>query len=225
MNRHVLSRVVLAAAAGLALGACQQNDLALPENVQLEGLPFDNNRIGVERTTEVIEIEVNPAYSDLRIADRRALERFVAAFRDRGHGALVMAMPENGSYPDAAVETLKNVRTLAWENGVAWEQISGSAYEANGLNAPIVLAFDAYEAVAPECLSLAAYDMSDVSSNNEPAYYGCAVRNNIAMMIADPGDLLSRREIDTPDNSRVSVIMEAYRAGTWGGGEAVGVGN
>ena len=224
VTRTTLSRLLFAGAAAALLGACQQNDLSLPENVQLEGLPFDNNRIGVERTTEVLEIEVNPAYPELRIAERRALERFVAAYRDRGHGGLVMAMPENGAYPEAAVEALKNIRNLAWENGVAWEQIDGSAYNANGANAPILLAFDAFEAVAPECLSLAAYDMSDVSSNNEPAYYGCAVRNNIAMMLADPGDLLSRRELSPGDNSRVSVIMEAYRSNNWGGGEVVGVG-
>lgn len=224
MTRSKLSSILLAGAALVAASACSNNDLEVPEYVQLEGLPFDNNRIGVERTTEVLEIEVNPLYPELRLEERRALERFVAAYRDRGHGELIMAMPENGSYPDAAVEALKNVRNLAWEGGVAWEQIAGSAYNANGANAPILLAFDAFEAVAPECLSLAAYDMSDVSSNNEPAYYGCAVRNNIAMMLADPGDLLSRREISPGDNSRVSVIMEAYRSNNWGGGEAVGVG-
>ncbi|MEL6567518.1 MAG: CpaD family pilus assembly lipoprotein [Pseudomonadota bacterium] len=224
MSVTKLSKFLLAGAALAAVGACSNNDLALPENVQLEGLPFDNNRIGVERVTEVLEIEINPLYPELRLADRRALERFVAAYRDRGHGELVMAMPENGLYPDASIEALKNVRNLAWESGISWEQISGSAYNANGANAPILLAFDAYEAVAPECLSLAAYDMSDISSNNEPAYYGCAVRNNIAMMLADPGDLLSRREISPGENSRVSIVMEAYRSGNWGGGEAVGVG-
>ncbi|MEO0815893.1 MAG: CpaD family pilus assembly lipoprotein [Pseudomonadota bacterium] len=224
MSVTKLSKFLLAGAALAAFGACSNNDLALPENVQLEGLPFDNNRIGVERVTEVLEIEINPLYPELRLADRRALERFVAAYRDRGHGELVMAMPENGLYPDASIEALKNVRNLAWESGISWEQISGSAYNANGANAPILLAFDAYEAVAPECLSLAAYDMSDISSNNEPAYYGCAVRNNIAMMLADPGDLLSRREISPGENSRVSIVMEAYRSGNWGGGEAVGVG-
>ncbi|MEM9740366.1 MAG: CpaD family pilus assembly lipoprotein [Pseudomonadota bacterium] len=218
------SKTFLAGIALAVFGACSNNDLAVPENVQLEGLPFDNNRIGVERTTEVLEIEINPLFPELRLADRRALERFVAAYRDRGHGELIMAMPENGPYPDATVGALKNVRTLAWESGVSWEQISGSAYNANGANAPILLAFDAYEAVAPACLSLAAYDMSDVSSNNEPAYYGCAVRNNIAMMLADPGDLLSRREISPGENSPVSLIMEAYRSRNWGGGEAVGVG-
>lgn len=224
MRAARLSSILFAGAALAAVAACSNNDLAVPEYVQLEGLPFDNNRIGVERTTEVLEIEINPLYPELRLEERRALERFVAAYRDRGHGELIMAMPENGPYPDAAVEALKNVRNLAWENGISWEQIAGSAYNANGANAPILLAFDAFEAVAPECLSLAAYDMSDVSSNNEPAYYGCAVRNNIAMMLADPGDLLSRREISPGDNSRVSVIMEAYRSNNWGGGEAVGVG-
>ena len=214
----------LALAAALLASGCASERLE-PTNVRLSGLPIDNNQIGVEQATEVLEIAINPAYPELQIEDLRALERFVAAYRDRGHGPLVMAMPENGPYPDMAVEVVKQARTLAWERGVAWEQIEGGTFDARGSNAPVILAFDVYNAIAPDCLSLAAYDMADISSNNEPSYFGCSVRANLAAMLADPGDLLALRELDPRDARRVSQIMEAYRngaaSGASGNGEAV----
>ena len=218
------ARILLSGLALVLLGACA-SERTTPPNVKLSGLPIDHNPIGVEKSREVLEVAIDPAYPQLRIEDVRAMERFVAAYRDRGHGELVMVMPENGTYPDMAVEVVKQLRNIAWSNGVAWEDISGATYDARGMNTPVLMSFDVYEAVAPECLSMAAYNMADISSNNEPTYFGCSVRNNLAAMLADPADLLSQRELDPRDARRISLIMEAYRAGapsgSAGNGEAV----
>lgn len=203
---------LLGASAAMLLAACA-NERVTPPNVMLEGLPTDRHEIQVERATQVLEIALDPAYPTLRREDLRAIERFVAAYRDRGHGGLIMAMPENGPNQQLAVEAVRRARELAWENGVAYERIDGSSYDSHGTNAPLLLAFDAYEAQAPECLSLAAYDMSEVSSNNEPSYFGCTIAYNIAAMLSDPGDLLGERELDAANPERISLIMEAYRTG------------
>lgn len=214
--KTALGKIALGALGVSVAGCANVSDrLSTPVNpAQTVVLPTEQNQIDVRRATEVLEVGINPAASELSGEDRRAVERFVATYRDRGHGKLAMAMPENGPYQQQSVEILKQIRSVAWENGVAWEQIEGSSFNARGANAPILLAFDVYEAVAPECLSLAAYDMSDVSSNNELGYYGCSVRANIAAMLSDPGDLLSRRELGAPDSRRVSLVMEAYRTRT-----------
>ncbi|MCI4646527.1 MAG: CpaD family pilus assembly protein [Hyphomonadaceae bacterium] len=218
------ARLMFSGLALALLGACA-SERVTPPNVQMTALPTDRNPIGVQKASEVLEVAIDPAYPQLRLEDIHAMERFVAAYRDRGHGDLVMIMPENGPYQDMAVEVVKELRNIAWQNGVAWEQIQGGTFDARGINAPVLMSFEVYEAVAPDCLSLAAYDMSDISSNNEPSYFGCAVRNNLAAMLADPGDLLSQREIDPRDARRVSLIMEAYRRGgvtsATGNGEAV----
>lgn len=206
---------VLAATLGLVAGCA--NDLERPMDVPpiaLQKTPLDFNQIGVQASTEVLEIALEPGAHSLNQADIDAIERFVAAYRDRGHGHLVMAMPENGANENLSRSALSKARTLAWTKGVAYERIDDKAYDAGGANAPFLLAFDVYEAVAPECLSLAAYDLSDISSNNEPEYFGCSVRANIAAMLSDPGDLLGNREMtDRRDPRRVSLIMEAYRNG------------
>ena len=204
----------VAAAFGL-LSACsggQRASMSTP-SVALDQTPLDYHKIGVQASTEVLEIAMDPGSSSLSAVNTDAIERFVAAYRDRGHGQLVIAMPENGANDQLSSVALNKARTIAWTKGVAYERIDDKAYDAKGANAPLLLAFDVYEAVAPDCLSLAAYDMSDISSNNEPAYFGCAVRSNIAAMLSDPGDLLGEREIEARDNRRVSIVMQAYMTG------------
>ncbi|MEM0985366.1 MAG: CpaD family pilus assembly protein [Pseudomonadota bacterium] len=184
-----------------------------PSNVMLEGTVLDRHQIGVEPSTEVLEIDLDGDFPTLRIEDRRRIESFVNAYRDRGFGDLRMVLPENSATPGLAVEAVKEAREIAWTRGISWEAIDGSAYDAQGTNAPIILAFDVYNAVAPDCKSLAAYDLSDIRSNNEFENFGCTIKHNIAQMIADPTDLLGQRPLDRRDNGRVSVIMEAYRQG------------
>lgn len=216
-----------AALVGL-LGGCASSQQYVPLAVQNTSTPLDYHQIDVRRQTEIIEIAMEPGFSQLRREEVSAMEAFVFAYRQRGHGPLMMIMPENAADQELVVESVRVARELAFRNGVAWENIQGRNYDAHGQFAPLVLTFESYEAVAPDCLSLAAYDLSDITSNNEPAYFGCAIEHNIAAMLADPGDLLGQRQLDPRDARRVSLIMEAYRdggaTGAAGNGEAVSVG-
>lgn len=222
-------QTLLAGAALIGLlGACSTRPDTPPLPVAVNGTPLDYHPIGVQRQTEVIEIAMEPGFSQLRREELAAIEAFVFAYRQRGHGPLMMIMPENSADQELSVESVRIARELAFENGVAWERIEGRTYDARGQYAPLVLTFESYEAIAPECLSLAAYDLSDISSNNEPAYFGCSVAHNIAAMLADPGDLLGQRQLGPRDARRVSLIMEAYRTGgatgAVGNGETVSAG-
>ncbi len=199
----------------LLVVACESGSSGqVPGNINLSGTPLDRHPIGVEPATEVLEVDLDGAFPTLRQDDRQRIAAFVDAYRDRGFGELRMVLPENSATPDLAVEAVKEAREIAFARGIAWETIDGAAYDARGTNAPLILAFDVYEAVAPDCKSIAAYDLSDISSNNELGNFGCSVRYNIAQMIADPADLLGQRPLDRRDNGRVSVIMEAYRQGS-----------
>ena len=76
-----------------------------------------------------------------------------------------------------------------------------------------MLAYTAFRANAPECGSLADQDFSDASSNNELPTLGCAVRTNMAAMIADPADLFGERDLEEGDNERRSTVLGLYRQG------------
>lgn len=198
---------------GLVLSACASAGSSVPDNINLHSTPLDLNEISVAATTQMLEVELDPAYPTLKREDVRAIERFVSAYIDRGHGNLVMAVPENAPDRQLAVEAVKVARQIAWEHGVSYEVMEGRVFDAAGRPAPLVLAFEAFETTGPNCKSLAQYDLSDLSSNNEPGYFGCAVRNNIAAMLADPGDYLGQREIGEAENTRTARIIDAYKAG------------
>lgn len=212
--RYSLATTLLS---GLALAGCASG-AKQPANINLETTPLDLNEITVESMTEMLEIELDPAYPTLKREDVRAVERFVSTYVDRGHGNLIMAVPENAPNRQLAVEAIKVARQIAWERGVSYEAMEGRVFDAAGVNAPIVLAFEAFETTGPNCRSLAAYDLSDISSNNEPSSFGCAVRNNIAAMLADPGDLLGQRTLGPSENERTASVIDAYQTGGGGGG-------
>jgi pilus assembly protein CpaD len=131
-----------------------------------------------------------------------------------------MSLPESSSNPQLAVSAVAEAREIAWENGVEYEEISGSSHGAEStVSEPMILAYQAYDAIAPDCPSLASLNMADISSNNELPTLGCSIRTNLAAMISDPGDLLGQRALDEGDPVRRSTILGKFREGESTGAE------
>ena len=90
----------------------------------------------------------------------------------------------------------------------------GAAYDASQRSSsPIVMAFKTYKAVAPKCQSLAEIDISNINSNNDLPTLGCAIRTNMAAMIAEPADLLGGRELSEGDKIRRGTQLRLWQAG------------
>jgi pilus assembly protein CpaD len=139
------------------------------------------------------------------------VREFLDAYTDVGHGPLVVSMPREADNPQLAVGAVAEVRQLAWEAGVGYENLLGASYDANGrTNTPIVMAFKTYKAVAPKCPSLAQLDVTNAVSNSDLPSLGCAVRTK---MIAEPSDLLGNRDLDEVDLNRRSAQLELWRNG------------
>ena len=205
---------------GTALGlmgtvGCASNSAPAVPVEYLEGTPLDRNPITVSKKTEYLEVALNPAENQLRVTDKDRIRAFVAGYVDKGHGPLIMSMPKGSPNPQLAIQAVADAREIAWEYGVEYKEIAGSAYDARskGTGAPLVLAYSAYRANAPECESLANLDFSDATSNNEMPSLGCAVRANMAAMIADPADLFGDRELEPGDNDRRATVLGLYREG------------
>ena len=215
MTKLTTSPLALAAAFGaLAVTGCASSAPTAVPPSYLQGTPLDRNPITVAKKTEFLEIDIHPAASELSLSDKARIRNFVSGYRSRGHGPLIMSLPESTTNPQLAVSAVVEAREIAWEHGVAYEEISGSSHGAGSdVSEPMILAYQAYDAIAPDCPSLASIDMSDISSNNELPTIGCAVRTNLAAMIADPGDLLGQRPLDEGDPVRRSTILEKFRAG------------
>lgn len=212
-QKHLLIGAVLG---GLALLAgCSSN--GAPSHVPAEyfsGTTLDRNAIGVTQHTEYLEVYMDARDTQLRVPELIKVREFLDTYTDVGHGPLVISMPKTAENAQLAVGAVAEIRQLAWEAGVGYEEMLGAAYDADGRAVtPVVMAFKTYKAVAPKCKSFAEIDVTDAVSNSDLSNLGCAVRTNMAAMIAEPADLLGDRALSETDLIRRSTQLELWRAG------------
>ncbi len=197
--------------AAAALGACASTPEAPP------GPPLasaaDRHRIEVLQTGERYDILIGAADVTLPQEVRGDVQAFAAAYRAEGHGPLMMSAPSGGENADAAARAAQETRLLLAAAGVPYAAIAMSAYDATGATqAPLVLSFTRYEAVAPECAPLWEQDLSQ--NRHQPyASFGCAMNANLAAMIEDPRDLIEPRTMAPRDAARRAVVLDRYRQG------------
>lgn len=199
----------------MVLSACQSD--GPPRNVPAEyfsGNSLDRNAIGVTQHTEYLEVTMDPRDTQLRIPEIMKIQSFLNTYRDEGHGPLVISMPRDSENDQLAVGAVAEIRQLAWEAGVAYEEMLGAAYNAGErTETPIVMAFKMFKAHAPDCPSMAELDVTNAVSNSDLPNLGCAVRTNMAAMIAEPADLLGERDLDELDLTRRSAQLQLWRDG------------
>ncbi len=212
-----MSRILISATAFLALVGCaSQTSHVPPENFL--GTTLDNHTLIAKPSNQYLSIDLNAEDSELRRSEVQKLEGFLADFADHGHGPLMLSIPNSGPNAALAVRAAVQARDMAWETGVNYEDIVGMAYDAtNYKDAPMVLAFKAYDVVRPNCKQLGAYDFTNAVSNSDMPSLGCAVRANMAAMIADPADLLGTRPLESGDNDRRVVQLLQFRDGEYTG--------
>lgn len=215
------SRSLLAIGAGLiTLGACASSAPTAVTADMLHGTELTRNEVKVAERTEFLEIAIRPELSELTEADRERIRNFVGVYAQRGHGPIVMSLPAATSNPQLAVTAVAEARSIAWEKGIEYDEISGTSHGAGeAYSQPMILAFQLYDAVAPECKQKSELDFADVTSNGPLPTLGCSVRTNFAAMIADPADLLGTRPLDPADLDRRTVILAKFREGKSTGAE------
>ena len=216
---RTIAMTVAAMATTLAVASCAGKPAAVPESY-FHGTALDRNPVTARSTTEVLEVALNPADSQLRRNEVYKLKAFLADYNARGHGPLLMVAPKGGENPQLAVDAVAEARQMAWEAGIEYSQISGSAYAASSRpGGPLILAFTAYDALAPDCPMLSEMDFANATSNSDLPTLGCAVRTNMAAMIADPADLYGQRGLDASDTLRRELQLEKWRTGEPTGAE------
>ena len=136
-------------------------------------------------------------------ADRR-LRRFAARYLSSGHGALSIIAPQNAQ---AQLELFG--RRLA-HLGVSVKHILVGT---DGTVAPghVELQFMTYAAKAPHCGNW--NNISHTESNMPMENFGCATRHNLAVMVADPRDLISPRRLGASDTTERTQMMQKYETG------------
>jgi pilus assembly protein CpaD len=201
--------------AGIALlGGCASSAPTAVAQSHLTGTPLDRNAIGVVKRTQFLEVTLAPEASELSGAERARIRSFVDLYARRGHGPLVLSLPQSSANPQLAVTAIAEARAIAWELGVEYSEMTGTAHGQGSVRSePLILAFQLYDAVPPNCAQLSSVDFSNIDSNNTLATLGCSVRSNLAAMIVEPSDLLGARALDPGDMLRRQDILAKFRQG------------
>jgi len=167
-------------------------------------------------------ISVQPDVPTLKIAagnalgaeDRAALDGFVAAYKERGHGPLTVSTPSGSANTAIAMNVLVDVRDALSEAGVPAGRVSYTPYRAAAADqvAPIILSYKRYIAVASPCgdwTDTYEYNPDNTTTKN----FGCATQNNLAALVADPVDLVEPRVMTASDAQRRGEVLTKYRKG------------
>lgn len=200
----------------LALPACQSN---VPAEYYT-GTQLDRNEIGVAEDSAYIEVALDPASRTVKLGERDRIRAFAADYRSRGHGPLIVAVPGNYANDPYTLSAVAEARDIAWAEGIDYGSVVSRPYDSGGrANAPMLLTFRAYTAIAPYCPPKSQMNFADIRSNNDMTTLGCTVRVNQAAMIADPRDLLGDRPLEDGDIIRRQNQLELFREGQPTGAE------
>lgn len=129
--------------------------------------------------------------------------RFLAGYRDRGHGRLWVA-------------GATNVASDAMRRRLVADGISAGAIRvANaGTVVPgtITLRYRRYDVILPVCGDWRAVTAYNPGNTDYPGF-GCALERDVGLMLADPGNLVAMRAPAPADAANLERVIDAYRSG------------
>jgi pilus assembly protein CpaD len=175
----------LSAAAYLLIAGCAPDELY----VQMAD-PHRRHPIGVTAETAALEVAVPPDGVAVPANQFFDVAKFARRYKAEGRGPLVVAVPHRARHSRTASESVRTVRTIVAQAGINPSRVRYYG-KPNGIDGAetITLTYDRIAAVAPKCGD---WSESVVRNPENLPYrnYGCATQRNLAVMVANPTDLL-----------------------------------
>lgn len=169
--------------------------------------------VSQEPTTHVIR--VGRGSHGLSAAQRAQLLGFTDHYRvtDSGNSRLVVSVPSGGANEVAAMQAVGEIRALLTDQGFGQASISVEAYSAEGAaDPPIRVSYLRYVAEPPNCGDWStnlAYEPTNLPYPN----LGCSQQRNLAVMVANPADLLGPRSETARSGERRDQVWGKYVTG------------
>lgn len=204
-------RLPVAFAVALLLGACS----GFGPNGQLEAITVKQTHpITVDEQAASLMLRVPPDSASLSDDDIGRLHAFAHSYKSRGNGPMVMSIPTGAPNRGAASRAAAEVETFLDGLAIGPARLRLSHYRASGAasDAPLILSFSQYVATPSPCGNWSE-DYAFNPGNTRSPNFGCATQNNLAVMVADPGDLVAPRGMTPADAQRRDVVLERYRQG------------
>ncbi|MFN3624368.1 MAG: CpaD family pilus assembly protein [Hyphomicrobium sp.] len=209
------ARLLLASAASLTIGGCKTTDD--PTRVAGWTLIDSSQRhpilVSQEPTTHIVRVGRNS--SGLTAAQRAQLLSFADHYRvtDSGNSRLVVSVPSGAANEVGVMHAVGEIRSLLRDQGFGESVISVEAYNAEGASdPPIRVSYLRYVAEPPQCGDWStnlAYEPTNLPYPN----LGCAQQRNLAVMVANPADLLGPRSETARSGERRDQVWGKYVTG------------
>lgn len=176
--------------------------------------PADNHPIAVSADMQTLSVPAPRAKSGLTDDERHAVAAFAAAYKERGHGALTVSTPSGSANTTSAMNMLVDVRDILTEEGIPAGMIGYKPYQPSGTDTqpPLILSYKRYVATPSPCGDWS-LDYAKDPANGVPPNFGCASQNNLAVLVADPADLVTPRAMMPSDANRRTTVFDKYRKG------------
>jgi len=208
-------KLLLVSAASLGIAGCKTMDD--PTRVAGWTLIDSSQRhpilVSQEPTTHVIR--VGRGSSGLSSSQRAQLLNFADHYRvtDSGNSRLVVSVPSGGANEVSAMQAVGEIRSLLTDQGFGESSISVEAYSAEGAaDPPIRVSYLRYVAEPPQCGDWStnlAYEPTNLPYPN----LGCSQQRNLAVMVANPADLLGPRSETARSGERRDQVWGKYVTG------------
>ncbi len=187
--------------AALLLSACA-NDPARVENASL---PTERFPIAVEAQMATFRLPLDQR-GDLNDSAELSLRQIASDYLQNGSGSLTVAVSGNSAVAAARVTD----RLVAL--GVERNRIMIASDNAPPAAAEARVSFVRYHAEPAPCGDFS--ESLAITWQNKPSpNFGCATQHNLAVMVADPHDLVAPKNLEAGDAQRSLSILDKFRKG------------
>lgn len=207
-TRPLLARASLAVLGLLSVTAvvgCAKDELF----VQLSD-PHRRHPIGVTAETAAVEVGLPPEGHPIPANHFFDVAKFARRYRHEAKSPLVIAVPQRARQSRTISEGVRVVRSIVAQAGIPASSVRYMSKPRQGDGAEtITLTYDRLAVVAPPCGDWSEHvvrNPQNLPSNN----FGCASQRNLAVMVANPTDLLYPATETPRMSERRAAAFKAY---------------
>ncbi|HUZ75043.1 MAG TPA: CpaD family pilus assembly lipoprotein [Stellaceae bacterium] len=194
-------RLIVPLAFALALAGCATQPT--PANIPMSD---GAKSLHVERVRVQLATAFAPGRSNLSVAEAQRLETFLDQAGLRPDDKAYIAVPASDPLEASRVRKLS---ALLAQRGIGIEKV---APPPSGVSPNhVLLMVDRYVVTAPSCPDWS--DSPATPHTNMPdSNFGCATQSNLALMVANPRDLVVGRKLAPADADHAAIAIERYQA-------------
>jgi pilus assembly protein CpaD len=205
------ARIIAVAILPFAVAGCQHD-----RGAQVAGWtlidPAQRHPILVSQQPVSLNLHIARGSQGLNPMQRARVLEFVSRSNaaDAGNSRVVIAAPGGSANEGAAMEAADEARQLMVDSGYSEASIAMTAYHAGGGEAPLRISYMRFVADAPDCGGDWSENLAANYQNTPYPNMGCASQRNLAVMVANPADLLGPRTVGEREANRRYVTFQKY---------------